>query len=211
MPACAPNAVEKLASTEMWSSISVELTLSIPRPPYSSGTSTAVNPSSAALRSIAAIAPGSFASIAAMRGKISSRANRSAVAAICRCSSLRSSGVKTSSGVRDSIRKLPPAAATIGDGSDRVHWREGPPTKSDPKKACPMRPPYASASSLRNRCSRLALDVRQLASRFKQEPRPPLSFVDPNLDQTRCRVVVGVGRNFVRLAEALHQRSIIRL
>ncbi len=115
MPACAPNAVEKLASTEMWSTMSVELTLSIPRPPYSSGTSTAVNPSSAALRSTAAIAPGSFASIAVTRGKISSRANRSAVAAICRCSSLRSSGVKTSSGVRDSIRKLPPAAATIGD------------------------------------------------------------------------------------------------
>ncbi len=108
MPTCAPNAVEKLASTEMWSVMSVELTLSIPSPPYSSGTSTAVNPSSAALRSIAAIAPGSLASIAGTRGRISSLANRSAVAAICRCSSFRSSGVKISSGVRDSTRSCRP-------------------------------------------------------------------------------------------------------
>ena len=39
-----------------------------------------------------------------------------AVEAIWRCSSLRSSGVKTSAGVRDSSRKLPPAAATMGEG-----------------------------------------------------------------------------------------------
>ena len=40
--------------------------------------------------------------------------NSAAVSAIIRCSSLKSSGVKTSSGVRSSMRKLPPLAATTG-------------------------------------------------------------------------------------------------
>ena len=95
----------------------MELTLSSPMPPYSSGMSTAAKPSSAALRSSVSIAPGSLASMAATRGRISSRAKRAAVAAICRCSSLRSSGVKTSAGVRVSSKKLPPAAAAMGDGT----------------------------------------------------------------------------------------------
>ena len=50
MPMCAPKAVEKLASTDRWSVISVEVILSMPMPPYSSGISTEVKPSSAALR-----------------------------------------------------------------------------------------------------------------------------------------------------------------
>ena len=115
MPTCAPNAVEKLASTEMWSVIKVDEILSIPIPPYSSGMSTPVNPSSPAFLSVAARTPGSLASIAATEGRISSRANRAAVAAICLCSSFKSSGVNTSPGVRVSSRKLPPAAATTED------------------------------------------------------------------------------------------------
>ncbi len=117
MPMCAPKAVEKLASVEMWSVISVELSLSRPMPPYSSGMSTAVKPNSAALRNNSTIAPGSLASMAATRGRISSRAKRAAVAAIWRCSSFRSSGVRISLGVRVSSRKLPPAAAAMGDTS----------------------------------------------------------------------------------------------
>ena len=112
MPMWAPKAVEKLASTDKWSVISVEVVLSIPRPPYSSGISTEAKPSSAALRISEASTPGFLASISAATGKISSRANCAAVATICRCSSFRSSGVKISAGVRVSSRKLPPAAAT---------------------------------------------------------------------------------------------------
>src|SRR5271166_1030502 len=115
MPVCAPKAVETLARIERWSVMSVEVVLSMPTPPYSSGMSTEVNPSSAALRSSDFRTPGSLASMAAVKGRISSRANRAAVSAICRCSSFRSSGVKTSAGVRDLSRKLPPAAATIGE------------------------------------------------------------------------------------------------
>ena len=64
--------------------------------------------------------PGCLASIASMAGRISSRANCAAVAAIWRCSAFRSSGVKTSAGVRVSIRKLPPWAA-IDRNSSRRH------------------------------------------------------------------------------------------
>ncbi len=105
------------------------------------GVSTAVKPSSAALRNMPAIAPGSLASSAATAGTISSRAKRAAVAAIWRCSSFRSSGVKTSAGVRSSTKKLPPEAATMEEidkagmedvplrlrfkGTDSGGWRAG--------------------------------------------------------------------------------------
>src|ERR1035437_1674807 len=115
MPMWAPKAVEKLASTERWSVMSVEGVLPLPIPPYSSGMSTEANPSSPAFRISPAKTPGCLASMAAALGRISSRANCAAVAAIWRCSSFRSSGVKTSAGVRVSSRKLPPAAATMGE------------------------------------------------------------------------------------------------
>src|SRR6185437_9859790 len=75
-----------------------------------------VKPSSAALRIRSSRTPGFLFSMSSAAGSISSRANRAAVAAIWRCSSLRSSGVNTSAGVRDSSRKVPPPAATIGEG-----------------------------------------------------------------------------------------------
>ena len=115
MPTCEPKAVEKLASTDKWSVISVEVTLSIAMPPYSSGMSTEAKPSSPALRSNPVRTPVSLASMAAVLGRISSRANSATLVAIWRCSSFRSSGVKTSAGVLVSRRKLPPAAATMGD------------------------------------------------------------------------------------------------
>ena len=52
----------------MWSVISVELTLSRPMPPYSSGMSTDAKPRSAALRMRPARTPGSLASMA--RGRL---------------------------------------------------------------------------------------------------------------------------------------------
>src|SRR5579863_8096562 len=75
--------------------------------------SIAVKPSSAALRISSSSTPGFLCSMSSMAGRISCRPNRAAVAAIWRCSSLRSSGVKTSAGKRDSSRKLPPAAGTM--------------------------------------------------------------------------------------------------
>ena len=116
MPTWAPKAVEKLPRIDRWSVISVEVILSMPMPPYSSGISTEAKPSSPALRISACSTPGCLASMAAALGKISSRANCAAVVATCRCSSFRSSGVKISAGVRVSSRKLPPAAATMGEG-----------------------------------------------------------------------------------------------
>ena len=74
-----------------------EVTLSMPRPPYSSGTSTAMRPSSPALRSRARVTAKFLASISAAAGSTSLVVNSSAVLAICRCSSVKSSGVKTSS------------------------------------------------------------------------------------------------------------------
>ena len=151
MPACAPNAVEKLASTEMWSTMSVELTLSIPRPPYSSGTSTAVNPSSAALRSSRR-----------HRARLFSLDRRNARQNLLARESLRRrrnlplllAQVFRSENLIRRARFDQEAAARGGNnGRCGVHWREGPPAKSDPKKACPMRQPYASGSSLRNQPS----------------------------------------------------------
>src|SRR5947199_7680460 len=49
-----------------------------------------------------------------MAGIISWRANSSAVFAICWCSSVKSSGVKTSFGLRSSRSQLPPATFTFG-------------------------------------------------------------------------------------------------
>src|SRR5262249_7232173 len=48
------------------------------------------------------------------RGTTSFSMNSAAVSPIMRCSSLRSSGVNTSAGVRSSIKKLPPCAAMTG-------------------------------------------------------------------------------------------------
>src|ERR1035437_7271512 len=115
MPTWAPKAVEKLPRIDRWSVISVEVILSMPMPPYSSGISTEAKPSSPALRISPAKTPGCLASLAAALGRISSRANCAAVVAIWRCSSFRSSGVKISAGVRVSSRKLPPAAAIMGE------------------------------------------------------------------------------------------------
>src|SRR6266851_462611 len=50
----------------------------------------------------------SLFSSSSMRGTTSASTNCRVVSAIIRCSSLKSSGVKTSSAVRSSIRKLPP-------------------------------------------------------------------------------------------------------
>src|SRR6266851_4584833 len=49
-----------------------------------------------------------------MLGMISFCANSSAVCAISECCSLKSSGVNTSSGCRESNRKLPPGAVSLG-------------------------------------------------------------------------------------------------
>ncbi len=92
-------------------------TLSIPMPPYSSGISTDVNPSSLAFRIMAGKTPGSLASIAVAAGKISSRANCAAVVAIWRCSSFKSSGMNTSAGSASLEQK---AAACCG-----YDWKRG--------------------------------------------------------------------------------------
>ena len=54
------------------------------------------------------------ARISGIRGTISFSMKSAVVSAIMRCSSERSSTVKTSSGARSSMRKLPPRAATTG-------------------------------------------------------------------------------------------------
>src|SRR5580765_2317100 len=66
-----------------------------------------------------------------MLGTISLFANSSAVCAIKRCCSVKSSGVHTSAGVRSSIRKLPPAILILGsavivaiDRSSRSGWKK---------------------------------------------------------------------------------------
>src|SRR5579883_92736 len=110
IPAWALNATEKLASWLIDSAISADVTLSISMPPYCSGTSTLNSPSSPALRSNDRVTAKFLASISAAAGITSLVVNSTAVLAICRCSSVKSSGVKISSGRRSSIRKLPPLA-----------------------------------------------------------------------------------------------------
>src|ERR1019366_766805 len=70
--------------------------------------STAISPSSPALRSRPLVTSKFLASISAAAGITSFWVKSIAVLAICRCSSERSSGVNTSCGSRSSVRKLPP-------------------------------------------------------------------------------------------------------
>src|SRR5580658_6137945 len=81
---------------------------SISMPPYFSGSSTAVRPISPALRNTATATPGSWCWIASTFGAISLVQNSSVVRAMARCSSVKSSGEKSSSGVVGSIRNEPP-------------------------------------------------------------------------------------------------------
>src|SRR5579884_1241035 len=79
--------------------------------------SAAMSPSSPALRSRARVMSKCLASISAAWGRTSLVVKSTVVLAICRCSSVKSSGVKMSSGRRSSRRKLPPRkclAAVVG-------------------------------------------------------------------------------------------------
>src|SRR5574340_1135633 len=68
----------------------------------------AVRPSSPALRMHPSATPGSWCCMASRWGSTSLVKNSAAVRAMARCSSVKSSGVKISSGDRSSIRKAPP-------------------------------------------------------------------------------------------------------
>ena len=114
MPVWPMRLTAKLPSRADFSETRQPDTLSRLSPPYSSGTSTARRPSSPALRSSSRVASYLRERISPSRGTISFSMNSSAVCAIIRCSSVKSSGVKTSSKVRSSTRKLPPLAATTG-------------------------------------------------------------------------------------------------
>src|SRR5271154_6068040 len=118
MPVCAENATEKLACFEMFSATIADEALSISNPPYSSGISIAVSPSSAASFSKRFVTEKSFASIESDAGIISLTAKLAVVSAICLCSSVKSSGKKQSAGAGSLIRKLPPAmrVAVVGSG-----------------------------------------------------------------------------------------------
>src|SRR5438093_5071493 len=114
MPVWPMKETAKLPSRAERSATRQPLTLSRPRPPYSSGISTPSRPSSPAWRSSARVASYFRARISGSRGIISFSMNWAAVSPIMRCSSLKSSGVKTSSTRRSSMRKLPPRAARTG-------------------------------------------------------------------------------------------------
>ena len=114
MPVWPMKATAKLPSRADFSETRQPLTLSRPRPPYSSGISTPSSPSSPALRRSDRVVSYFRARISGMRGTISFSMNSAAVSPIMRCSSLKSSGVKTSSTRRSSRRKLPPRAARTG-------------------------------------------------------------------------------------------------
>ena len=66
------------------------------------------SPSSPAFLTSSRLTAKSLCSILSALGTISLSANSSAVCAISKCCSVKSSGVNTSSGVRSSIKKLPP-------------------------------------------------------------------------------------------------------
>ena len=108
MPVCAVNATQKLPCLAISSATIAEHTLSISRPPYSSGISTESSPRSPASFISRRVTEKSFASIASLTGTTSFRANSAVVCAICLCSSEKSSGKKQSAGVASEIRKLPP-------------------------------------------------------------------------------------------------------
>ncbi len=92
----------------------VEVILSSPMPPYSSGISTAVNPSSAALRISAAITPGSLALDLVGGGQNllarKPRRRRRDLPLLL----VQILGREYLCGSATLSRKLPPAAATIG-------------------------------------------------------------------------------------------------
>src|SRR5215212_7155959 len=108
MPPCAPIVVANEAARPRASPRMAPATWSRPRPPYSSATVAPMKPSSAPFRTSSRASFQSFFSNSGVRGRTSLSMNCRAVSAIMRCSSVKSSGVKTSSGVRSSIRKLPP-------------------------------------------------------------------------------------------------------
>src|SRR3990172_6882298 len=101
--------------------MSVVETLSRPSPPYASGTSAPSRPIAAALRSSSTIRPSFLCSSSSARGTPSPALHSSVVCPICRFSSLKASGMKTSPGARSSMRKLPPrirfSAATVAMAS----------------------------------------------------------------------------------------------
>ena len=114
MQVCAPQVVLKPPYFDSRSAMMAEVTLSICMPPYCSGTSTPLNPSSPAFLTSSRVIAKFLCSMFSMLGTISLLANSSAVCAMSRCCSLKSSGVKTSSRVRSSIRKPPPRILLAG-------------------------------------------------------------------------------------------------
>src|SRR5690242_5044008 len=114
MQVCAPHVVLKPPYLAIRSAMIAEVTLSICVPPYSSGTSTPLRPSSPAFFSSSRLMRNSFCSSFSILGTISLVANSSAVCAINWCCSVKSSGVKMSFGLRSSIRKLPPGSIFVG-------------------------------------------------------------------------------------------------
>ena len=108
--ACAPNVAPNDADRDMRSLTISDVTLSRPRPPYSSGTSTPISPRSAARLTSCRASDQSFSSSLSSTGRISFATNSSAVRAMRRCSSVSLSGVKTSSGSPDCRSHSPPRA-----------------------------------------------------------------------------------------------------
>src|SRR5580698_10733442 len=102
-----------------------EVTLSSSSPPYASGMSTLIKPSSPALRRRLRVTAKFLASISAAAGITSFVVNSMTVLAICRCSSEKSSGVNISCGSRSSMRKLPPLirCATVVVATDKSYNR----------------------------------------------------------------------------------------
>src|SRR5271165_3085787 len=112
MPACAPCQAEYDPSRATTSATTMADVRSISMPPNFSGITTAGRPSLPDLRSTEIATPGSWCWIASMFGTTSLFQNSSVVRPIARCSSVKSSGVKTSSVVVGSIRNEPPLCRT---------------------------------------------------------------------------------------------------
>ena len=114
IPTCAENTTQKLPCFAMFSATMADVTLSISRPPYSSGISTEQSPSSLASRIKRRVTTKSFASSASPTGTTSFIAKSRVVCAICRCSSVKSSGKKQSAAVASEIRNEPPGMRFVG-------------------------------------------------------------------------------------------------
>src|SRR5688572_10602616 len=114
IPVCPMKETAKLPSRADFSEARHPLTLSRPIPPYSSGISMPRRPSAPAFFMSSRVTSYLRARISGIRGAISFSMKSAVVSAIMRCSSDRSSTVKTSPGARSSMRKLPPRAATTG-------------------------------------------------------------------------------------------------